>query len=56
MVFWKYIDNANQWRCFLLAENGKKIADSGESYWNEADCEHGIDLVKSAWNAPVRKL
>lgn len=55
MVFWKYRDHANQWRWFLQASNGKKVADSGEGYWNEADCDHGISLVKSAWNAPVKK-
>jgi uncharacterized protein YegP (UPF0339 family) len=55
MVFWKYIDNANQWRWFLMASNGKKVADSGEGYLKEADCDHGIALVKSAWNAPVKK-
>ncbi len=56
MVFWKYLDKANQWRWFLQASNGKKVADSGESYVKESDCDHGILLVKSAFTAPVKNL
>jgi uncharacterized protein YegP (UPF0339 family) len=55
MVFWKYLDSALQWRWFLVASNGKKVADSGEGYKHESDCDHGIELVKSAWLAPVKK-
>jgi uncharacterized protein YegP (UPF0339 family) len=32
-----------------------KIADSGEGYWNEQDCPHGINLVKASSGAPVYK-
>ena len=53
MYFKVYQDQQSQWRWTLKANNGKIIADSGEGYWNKQDCVHGIDLVKSAWNAPV---
>lgn len=36
-----------QWRWRLRARNNKIIAAAGESYHNEADCIHGINLVKS---------
>ena len=50
MYFSLYRDHANQWRWTLFASNNRKIADSGESYWNRADAEHGINLVKSTNN------
>ncbi|MBR1196222.1 DUF1508 domain-containing protein [Bradyrhizobium sp. AUGA SZCCT0240] len=48
MHFVIYKDTASQWRWTLYAANNKKIADSGESYWNKADAQHGISLVKSS--------
>ncbi len=42
-----YKDKAKQFRWRLRASNGKIIADSGEGYVAKADCQHGIDLVKS---------
>jgi uncharacterized protein YegP (UPF0339 family) len=53
VFFYIYRDSQNQWRWTLYAANSKKIADSGEGYWNKADCQHGIDLVKGSGNAPV---
>lgn len=53
MIYYIYKDNVGQWRWFLLAANSKKIADSGEGYWNKQDCLHGIDLVKGSYSAPV---
>jgi len=41
-----YIDNAGEYRWYLMAENNEKIADSAEGYNARADCEHGIMLVK----------
>lgn len=55
MTFWKYRDANNQWRWYLAASNGYKVANSGEGYYNESDCDSAIKLVKSAWNAPVKK-
>lgn len=53
MSFWIYKDLSNQWRWRLRSANNRVIADSAESYWNKNDCLSAIDLVKSAWNAPV---
>lgn len=47
MHFVLYRDTANYWRWTLYANNNKKIADSGEGYWNKADAQHGISLVTS---------
>lgn len=56
MFFYLYKDVANQWRWTLYAANNKKIADSGEGYWNKADAAHGITLVKGTNSAtPVRE-
>lgn len=57
MYFYLYKDRANQWRWTLIADNNKKIADSGEGYLTEAGAVHGINLVKGT-NAytPVRKI
>jgi uncharacterized protein len=53
MAFYLYKDRANQWRWRLVAGNGKIVADSAEAYWNKQDAQHGINLVKSAYAAPV---
>lgn len=45
MAFFIYKDLRNEWRWYLVAANGKKVADSGEGYKNEADCRNGIRLV-----------
>lgn len=47
MRFEKYVDGQGYWRWRLLASNGRIIADSGEGYVHESDCDHGIDLVRS---------
>ena len=53
MYYVIYRDAANQWRWYLASANHKKIADSGESYWNKSDGEAAINLVKGSYNAPV---
>jgi len=53
MRFHAYKDAAGYWRWRLLAANNRTIADSGEGYNNYADCLAAIELVKSAYNAPV---
>ncbi|RWC38565.1 MAG: DUF1508 domain-containing protein [Mesorhizobium sp.] len=53
MYFFLYQDATRQWRWRLVSSNHKTVADGAESYWNKADALHGIDLVKSAYNAPV---
>ena len=47
MHFVLYRDHSNQWRWTLYAANNKKVADSGESYWNKNDAINGINLVMS---------
>ncbi|HEY7037120.1 MAG TPA: DUF1508 domain-containing protein [Thermomicrobiales bacterium] len=47
-AFELYRDAKNEYRWRLRARNGRLIADSGEGYHNRADCEHGIDLVRTA--------
>jgi uncharacterized protein len=48
-----YKDHAGQWRWTLFSANNRKIADSGESYYNKQDCLSAINLVKGSSNAPV---
>ena len=45
MKFFMFQDHNKEWRWFLQAENGKKIAESCESYHNERDCLDAISLV-----------
>jgi uncharacterized protein YegP (UPF0339 family) len=45
-VFTIYIDQNGEFRWHLMAENNRKIADSGEGYRSRRDCEDGIRLVK----------
>ena len=53
MAYYIYRDRAGEWRWYLQAANGRKIADSGEGYTNKADCQHGITLVKGSAMVPV---
>jgi uncharacterized protein len=55
--YWIYRDQAplHQWRWYLEAANGRKIANSGEAYHNEQDCLSAIALVKGAATAPIYK-
>lgn len=53
MSYHLYKDAAGEWRWYLQASNGRKIADSGEGYHNRSDCQHAIDLVKDSRDAPV---
>ena len=56
MTFYIYKDRAGEWRWHLKAANGRIVADSGEGYVSKQHCLDGIDLVKSAFNAPVYEL
>lgn len=53
MSYTVYKDVAGQFRWRLNAANGKIVANSGEGYWNKADCLHAINLVKASSAAPV---
>lgn len=54
MYYYVYRDAANQWRWTLYAANLKKIANSGEGYFNKSDCLHGLDLTANSRGIPVR--
>ena len=56
MVFYLYIDAARQWRWRLTAANGKIIANSGEGYYNKADCLAAINLVKGTAFTPLLEV
>ncbi|HXM51505.1 MAG TPA: DUF1508 domain-containing protein [Pyrinomonadaceae bacterium] len=56
MKFYIYVDSAREWRWHLKAANGRIVADSGEGYTSKQSCLDGIDLVKSAFNAPVYEI
>lgn len=53
MQYVVYTDAQGYWRWTLFAANNKKIANSGEGYFNKQDCLHAIDLVKGSASAPV---
>ena len=53
MYFELYLDTAGHWRWTLFAGNHRKIANSGEGYFNKSDAEYAIQLVKSSAAAPV---
>ncbi len=53
MAYYVYRDAANQWRWYLAAANNRKIANSGESYYNKSDCLSAIALVKGSASTPV---
>jgi uncharacterized protein len=55
MFFYLYKDVSGYWRWTLYAANNKKIANSGEGYWNKADCVSAISLVKASGSAPTKE-
>ncbi len=52
-MYYQVYQSDGQWRWRLRAANNRIVANSGESYWNKADCLSAIDLVKGSYNAPV---
>ena len=45
-----------QWQWKLISPNRRILAESVERYWKKADCEAGIQLVKSSVQAPVEEV
>jgi uncharacterized protein YegP (UPF0339 family) len=43
----KYLDAQRQWRWHIKAANGRVLADSGEGYHNEIDCDRAVALIRS---------
>lgn len=56
MKFEMYEDVRGRWRWRLKATNGETIAISSESYTTRLNCQRSIELVKSAYDAPVYVL
>ena len=54
MHFELYRDIQNFWRWTLYAANHRKIANSGEGYYNRSDALSAIKLVQSSISAPIR--
>ena len=46
LTYVMYRDTAGQYRWRCLAGNNRTIADSGESYYNKADCRTALDLLR----------
>ena len=53
-VFFVYVDAAGKWRWRLFAGNERIIADSGQGYHSQRDCEYGVQLVKQL--APMAQV
>lgn len=53
MHYYVYLDPNRQWRWTLYAANNRKIANSGEAYFNKADCVAAINLVASTGQQPT---
>lgn len=56
MQYYIYLDSAGKWKWFLEAQNGKKIADSGEGYFNKQDCLQAISLIQGSALALIYNL
>lgn len=56
MTYYVYRDTTGQWRWYLSAANNRKIANSGESYFNKQDCYAAINLVASSGGTPIREI
>ena len=55
MHFELYKDHGGEWRWTLHANNGRKVADSGEGYKSKQHCEDAIGIVKRSAEAEVRE-
>ena len=46
-------ESSNLWRWTLYGEDRRKVAESVEKYYNQADCLAAIELVKGSRDAEV---
>ena len=53
MVFHIYQDIRNDWRWYLSAPNGAKLATAAESYKRRGDCVLAIKRMREAVAAPM---
>lgn len=51
--YWMYKDVQGLWRWVYYGGNGEEIGVSSESYYNKADCRHGIDIMKASTHSTV---
>lgn len=56
MYYEIYQDAKKEWRWRLKSANHQIVATGGEGYTSKQGAEHGISLVKSSSNAPVREV
>lgn len=56
MQYHIYRDANSQWRWYLIAANNRKIANSGEGYYNKTDCLGAISLVKGTSATPIYEV
>lgn len=56
MEYRVYKDKAGYWRWTFYSSNGRKIADSGEGYFNKDDCVNGINLICNSVGTPIKYL
>lgn len=55
MTYYMYKDSQGYWRWTLEGANNRKIAKSGEIYYNEAACLEAVNLVKGSGDAPIKQ-
>ena len=53
MVFHIYQDIRNEWRWYLAAANGAKLATAAEAYKRRGDCVLAIKRMREAVVAPM---
>jgi uncharacterized protein YegP (UPF0339 family) len=53
MVFHIYQDIRNEWRWYLAAGNGSKLAAATEGYVRRGDCVQAIKRMREAVDAPM---
>jgi uncharacterized protein YegP (UPF0339 family) len=46
LTFVVYLDQKNEWRWRLQAANHRTIADGGEGYRHQDDCEAAVELIR----------
>jgi uncharacterized protein YegP (UPF0339 family) len=56
MIYYLYKDVNSQWRWYLAAGNNRKIANSGEGYFNRQDCIAAINLVATSGGTPIQQI
>ncbi|QDT42534.1 hypothetical protein Pan241w_26190 [Gimesia alba] len=53
MAYYIYKDISGQWRWRYVAGNNRIIAVSSESYFNKADCQNAVEIMRRSWESEV---